>query len=77
LNFKINGRYSRNSLEEVKKGFPTETDDTRGVHMPDLDIPADEKIPLFISKKNGGIHLYCVDFSRCLGQALGDIIERK
>jgi len=56
-----------------KKKVSTETDDTRGVHMPDLDIPADEKFTIYF-KKNGGKFIYCVDFQD-VRQALGDIIE--
>ncbi|WP_047419333.1 LUD domain-containing protein [Cellulophaga sp. Hel_I_12] len=56
-----------------KKKVSTETDDTRGVHMPDLDIPADEKFTIYF-KKNGGKFIYCVDFQD-VRQALSDIIE--
>lgn len=41
-----------------KKKVPKETKETRGVHMPDLNIPIDEKFTIHF-KKNGGKFLYC------------------
>lgn len=56
-----------------KKKSTKEHDDARGVHMPDLDIPVDEKFTIYF-KKNGGKFIYCVDFSD-VRQALKNIIE--
>lgn len=44
-----------------KKGSKT-TAETRGEHMPDLNIPVDEKFTIHF-KKNGGKFLYCDSFS--------------
>lgn len=41
-----------------KKKVSRETADERGVHMPELDIPIDEKFTIHF-KKNGGKFLYC------------------
>tara|TARA_R110002050_G_scaffold14313_7_gene45268 strand:+ start:40198 stop:40809 length:612 start_codon:yes stop_codon:yes gene_type:complete len=56
-----------------KKKVPRETEETRGVHMPDLDIPADEKFTIYF-KKNGGKFIYCDGFSD-VREALKNIIE--
>jgi len=41
-----------------KKKVSKETAETRGVHMPDLNIPVDEKFTIHF-KKNGGKFIYC------------------
>lgn len=42
-----------------KKKVSRETLETRGQHMPDLNIPVDEKFTIHF-RKNGGKFLYCV-----------------
>lgn len=54
------------------KKISKETVETRGAHMPDLNIPVDEKFTIHF-KKNGGKFLYC-DSSEEISQALGNII---
>ncbi len=49
-----------------------ETSETRGQHMPDLNIPVDEKFTIHF-KKNGGKFLYCDSFSE-ISQALKNIL---
>lgn len=44
-----------------KKKRSKETAQTRGVHMPDLKIPVDEKFTIQF-KKNGGKFIYCDSF---------------
>ena len=56
-----------------KKKVSKETVETRGVHMPDLNIPVDEKFTIHF-KKNGGKFLYC-DSSKEVSEALRNIIE--
>ena len=56
-----------------KKKPSKETVETRGVHMPDLAIPIDEKFTIHF-KKNGGKFLYCDSF-REVSEALKNIIE--
>ncbi|HMB61747.1 MAG TPA: LUD domain-containing protein [Eudoraea sp.] len=56
-----------------KKKISKETTETRGVHMPDLNIPVDEKFTIHF-KKNGGKFLYCDSF-REITDALHNIIE--
>ena len=46
---------------------------TRGVHMPDLKIPVDEKFTIQF-KKNGGKFIYCDNFEEVL-EALKNIIQ--
>ncbi len=41
-----------------KKKVSKETAETRGLHMPDLNIPIDEKFTIHF-RKNGGKFLYC------------------
>lgn len=41
-----------------KKKVPKETVETRGMHMPALDIPVDEKFTMNF-KQNGGKFIYC------------------
>ena len=55
-----------------KKKVSKETVETRGVHMPDLNIPVDEKFTIHF-KKNGGKFLYCDSF-REVSEALKNII---
>lgn len=42
-----------------KKKVSKETVETRGDHMPDLNIPADEKFTIHF-KQNGGKFIYCI-----------------
>ncbi|MBT8264187.1 MAG: LUD domain-containing protein [Eudoraea sp.] len=56
-----------------KKKVSKETVETRGVHMPDLNLPIDEKFTIHF-KKNGGKFLYCDSFSE-VSEALKNIIE--
>lgn len=56
-----------------KKKVSKETAETRGVHMPDLVIPVDEKFTIHF-KKNGGKFIYCDSF-REITEALANIIE--
>ncbi len=54
---------------KVSKG----TAETRGVHMPDLNIPIDEKFTIHF-KKNGGKFLYCDSFTE-ISQAMKNIVD--
>ena len=56
-----------------KKKVSKETAETRGVHMPDLHIPVDEKFTIHF-KKNGGKFLYCDSFGE-VSESLKNIIE--
>ncbi|MGI9548202.1 MAG: LUD domain-containing protein [Flavobacteriaceae bacterium] len=56
-----------------KKKVSKETVETRGVHMPDINIPIDEKFTIHF-KKNGGKFLYCDTFGE-VSVALQNIIE--
>ncbi|WP_445382759.1 LUD domain-containing protein [Robiginitalea sp. IMCC43444] len=56
-----------------KKKPSKETVQTRGVHMPDLRIPVDEKFTIQF-KKNGGKFIYCDSFGE-VQTALRNIIE--
>ncbi|WP_394751178.1 LUD domain-containing protein [Spongiimicrobium salis] len=56
-----------------KKKVSNETAETRGLHMPDLNIPIDEKFTIHF-KKNGGKFLYC-DSNSEVSDALNNIIE--
>jgi len=56
-----------------RKKISKETMETRGVHMPDLNIPVDEKFTIHF-KKNGGKFLYCDSF-REISDSLKDIIK--
>ncbi|HET8737649.1 MAG TPA: LUD domain-containing protein [Pricia sp.] len=49
------------------------TAETRGAHMPDLNIPIDEKFTIHF-KKNGGKFLYCDSFPE-ISEALKNIIR--
>lgn len=55
-----------------KKKVSRETAETRGLHMPDLNIPVDEKFTIHF-KKNGGKFLYCDSFSE-IAETLDNII---
>ena len=55
-----------------KKKVSKETAETRGAHMPDLNIPVDEKFTIHF-KKNGGKFLYCDSFAE-ISQALRNIL---
>ncbi len=55
------------------KKVSKETSETRGQHMPDLNIPVDEKFTIHF-KKNGGKFLYCDSFSE-ISQALKNILS--
>ena len=56
-----------------KKKVSREASETRGMHMPDLDIPVDEKFTIYF-KKNGGKFIYCDGFSD-VREALKNIVE--
>ena len=56
-----------------KKKVSKETSQTRGVHMPDLNIPVDEKFTIHF-KKNGGKFIYCDSFKE-ISEALFNIVE--
>ncbi len=56
-----------------KKKVSKATAETRGVHMPDLNLPIDEKFTIHF-KKNGGKFLYCDSFSE-VSDALKNIVE--
>lgn len=55
-----------------KKKVSKETAETRGLHMPDLNIPIDEKFTIHF-RKNGGKFLYCDSFLE-ITEALNNII---
>lgn len=55
------------------KKVSKEITETRGLHMPDLNIPADEKFTIHF-KKNGGKFLYCDSFSE-ISSALKSIVD--
>jgi L-lactate utilization protein LutC len=55
-----------------KKKVSKETAETRGQHMPDLNIPVDEKFTIHF-KQNGGKFIYCVS-SEEISDALSNII---
>ncbi len=56
-----------------KRKVSKETVETRGVHMPDLNIPIDEKFTIHF-KKNGGKFLYCDSFTE-ISQAMKNIVD--
>ncbi len=56
-----------------KKKVSKETAETRGQHMPDLNLPVDEKFTIHF-KKNGGKFIYCVS-SEEISMALKEIIN--
>lgn len=55
-----------------KKKVSKETTETRGVHMPDINIPIDEKFTIHF-KKNGGKFLYCDSYKE-ISQAIKNIV---
>ncbi|EAR00685.1 LUD domain-containing protein [Maribacter sp. HTCC2170] len=55
-----------------KKKVSKETAETRGVHMPDLNIPVDEKFTIHF-KNNGGKFIYCDSFQE-ISEALKNIV---
>ena len=55
--------------KKVSKG----TVETRGVHMPDLNIPVDEKFTIQF-KKQGGKFIYCITFDE-VSVALKEIVK--
>ena len=56
-----------------KRKVSKETAETRGLHMPDLNIPIDEKFTIHF-RKNGGKFLYCDSFTE-ISQALKNILN--
>lgn len=54
------------------KKVSTKTSETRGLHMPDINIPIDEKFTINF-KKNGGKFLYCDSYTE-VNNALENII---
>ncbi|MBU2947252.1 LUD domain-containing protein [Zobellia uliginosa] len=56
-----------------QKKVSKETAETRGAHMPDLNIPVDEKFTIHF-KQNGGKFLYCDSFSE-ISQAVKNIVN--
>ncbi len=56
-----------------KKKVSKETVETRGVHMPDLNIPVDEKFTIHF-KKQGGKFIYCITFNE-VSSALKEIVK--
>jgi L-lactate utilization protein LutC len=56
-----------------KKKVSKETAETRGVHMPDLNIPVDEKFTIHF-KNNGGKFIYCDSFQE-ISETLHNIVE--
>jgi len=56
-----------------KKKVSKETVETRGMHMPDLNIPIDEKFTINF-KRNGGKFLYCDSYDEVYA-ALDNIVE--
>jgi len=56
-----------------KKKVSKETAETRGQHMPDLNLPVDEKFTIHF-KKNGGKFIYCVSPEE-ISMALKEIIN--
>ncbi|WP_419212310.1 LUD domain-containing protein [Maribacter sp. X9] len=56
-----------------KKKVSKETAETRGEHMPDINIPVDEKFTIHF-KQNGGKFIYCISDGE-VSKALKSIIE--
>lgn len=56
-----------------KKKVSKETAETRGQHMPDLNLPVDEKFTIHF-KQNGGKFIYCVSLEE-ISLAIQNIIE--
>ena len=55
-----------------KKKVSKETAETRGDHMPDLNIPVDEKFTIHF-KQNGGKFIYC-DSDNEVSRAIQNIV---
>jgi L-lactate utilization protein LutC len=55
-----------------KKKVSKETAETRGQHMPDLNLPVDEKFTIHF-KQNGGKFLYCVSLDE-ISSAIENIV---
>ncbi len=56
-----------------KKKGSKETAETRGQHMPDLNLPVDEKFTIHF-KKNGGKFIYCISLAE-VSLAIKNIVE--
>jgi L-lactate utilization protein LutC len=56
-----------------KKKIPKETTETRGQHMPDLNLPVDEKFTIHF-KQNGGKFIYCTSMDE-ISLAIKNIVE--
>ncbi len=56
-----------------KKSVSKETAETRGDHMPDLNIPVDEKFTIHF-KQNGGKFIYCISQNE-ISKAISNIID--
>ena len=56
-----------------KRKVSKETSETRGLHMPDLNIPIDEKFTIHF-RKNGGKFLYC-DSRKEISHAIKNILN--
>ena len=56
-----------------KKSVSKETAETRGEHMPDLNIPVDEKFTIHF-KQNGGKFIYCISQNE-ISKAIANIVE--
>ncbi|MGB3142954.1 MAG: LUD domain-containing protein [Maribacter sp.] len=56
-----------------KKSVSKETAETRGDHMPDLNIPVDEKFTIHF-KQNGGKFIYCISQNE-VSKAITNIID--
>ena len=59
-----------------KKGNSNDTTEVRGMHMPELNIPVDEKFTIHF-KKNGGKFLYCDSFEEVSETLRNIVIENK
>ena len=57
-----------------KKGNSGDTTETRGMYMPELNIPVDEKFTIHF-KKNGGKFLYCDSFAEVSDSLRNIVIE--
>ena len=62
-----------NKLFGGGKRVSKETMETRGMHMPDLNLPVDEKFTIHF-KKNGGKFIYCDGFEE-VTKAIKNIID--
>ncbi len=73
MNFKLQMGLFDKLFRSGKKKVSSEDIETRGMHMPDLNIPIDEKFTIHF-RKNGGKFLYCDSFSE-ISNALKNIIH--